>query len=95
MFPPTVSRAGLVPSISPCAENWSTLGGPKDESKFGKRRESRGFNVLSEAQVIAALISMQDHSAMPLLFHVGSGVVAASLRNWIRKTEIMQTLQGH
>ena len=55
-------------------------------------RESKGFSELSEAQVIAALSSMHDHSDMPILFQVGSGVVAASFKAGILKTEITQTL---
>ena len=92
MVPASVSCADLLPSISPCVENGWISRESAEGSNFGNRRESNGFSELSEAQVIAVLISMQDQFAMPMLFQVGSGVVAASMRTGIRKIEIMQTL---
>lgn len=92
MLPPTVSRVDLLPSISPCVENSSLSGVRNEGNSFGKKRESKGFSELREEQVIAPLSSIHDQFAMPMLFQVGSGVVAASTRARIRMTDSTQTL---
>ena len=74
-------------------ENCSISGVRTEGNSFGNRREIKGFSELSEAQVIAPFSSMHDHSAMPMLFQVGSEVVAANLRAGIRATESTQTLR--
>jgi hypothetical protein len=60
--------------------------------RVGKNRETKGLNVLMEAQVIAALSSMQVQSATQTLSHVGSVPNDAPMSVGMRNPEITQTL---